>query len=196
MSFNILGYILFAFATSISPGPNNILLFSSGKQYGFRQSLPLMLGIAFGFFTLLYLSGYGVSIFISQNPTIELILKIVSTLWLLYLAYIIKDIHKVETNEKSKKINFYQAYAMQFINPKAWVMAINGAAVFMPQFESIHLNVFIFALIFIIVGVNSMVSWVLLGNIFSKIINSEKGNKLFSYFLSLLMVITIISIWI
>ena len=148
MSFNLLGYIVFAFVASITPGPNNIMLFSYGRTNKIRDAISLMSGIMGGFFVVLYLSGYGITQAITASPVVEIILKVICSGWLVYLGFILSKVSSDIENDITKKLGFREAFLMQFINPKAIFMAMTGAAVFMPDLGNIHLNVFIFAVIF------------------------------------------------
>jgi threonine/homoserine/homoserine lactone efflux protein len=195
VGFNIVGYFIFAFVTSITPGPNNYLLFSHGRAFGMNDSRKLMLGIFTGFFTMACIAGYGVAEIITQNQTFGLILKIVGSLWLFYLAIILSKLNSDIKTEKPVKLTFIQAYLIQFINPKAWIMAISGAGAFMPHLGSIPLNVFVLAISFNIVGVPCMFVWIKFGDLISKLIKSEKANRILGYTLFGLMMISIAMIW-
>jgi threonine/homoserine/homoserine lactone efflux protein len=191
---NLIGYLLFAFITSITPGPNNLLLLSYGKQYGLKGTIGVMAGIFTGFFALSYLAGYGIGQIINSNAIVAISFKIVSSVWLLYLAYIVSRI-QFNDSENKTAINFPKAFLMQFVNPKAWLMAINGAAVFMPTYSSIHINVFVFAIIFGAVGIPCMITWVMLGDIISRFWKSENSNTIIGYSLAVLMLVSIVSVW-
>jgi len=195
IGFDLVGYLLFALVTSITPGPNNYLLFSYGKNYGFKDSNKLMLGIALGFTTMLLISGYGLGEIIQRNATIGLLLKIISSAWLLYLAFVLSKLSIDVTEDSKPKVGFYQAYLLQFLNPKAWIMAITGASVFLPHMGNIHLSVWVFALSFAIVGVPCMIAWVSFGDLISRVLKSEKANKMLGYLLFALMVMSIVMIW-
>ena len=195
MQYNIAGYLLFAFITAITPGPNNLLLFSMGKAYGLKSSVNAMAGIFLGFFTLLYLSGYGIGWLITSNPHLAIVLKIAASAWFVYLAFLIKNLNSNDSNTTVGVVGFKQAYAMQFLNPKAWIMAINGATVFMPNFSNTHLNVFVFACIFNIVGIPCMLFWVLMGDSVSRLLKSQRANQIISYTIVVLMLLCIVTVW-
>ncbi len=196
IGFDIAGYLIFAFITTITPGPNNYLLFSYGKQYGFKDSGRLMLGIYFGFLILLFSSGYGIAEIMMKNPTIGLVLKILSSGWLFYLAFALSKISSDFSSVTKSKVGFSQGFFMQFVNPKAWIMAITGASAFMPHFENIHINVFIFAFIYGLIGIPCMISWISFGDLISRLLKSEKANRLIGLVLFVLMLISIVMIWI
>lgn len=195
VGFNIVGYGIFAFVTAITPGPNNYLLFSHGKAFGMNDSRKLMLGIFTGFFTMACISGYGVGEIITQNQTFGLILKIVGSIWLFYLAFVLSKLNSDIKAEKPVKLTFIQAYLMQFINPKAWIVAITGAGAFMPHLGNIHLNVFVLAISFNIVGLPCMLVWIKFGDLISKLIKSEKSSRILGYTLFGLMMVSIVMIW-
>lgn len=195
VGFNIVGYVIYAFVTAITPGPNNYLLFAHGKAFGMNDSRKLMLGIITGFFTMACIAGYGVAEIITNNQTFGLILKIVGSIWLLYLGFVLSKLHSEIKTEKPVKLTFIQAYLMQFINPKAWIVAISGAGAFMPHLGSIHLNVFVLAISFNIVGLPCMLVWIKFGDLISKLIKSEKSSRILGYTLFALMMVSIVMIW-
>jgi threonine/homoserine/homoserine lactone efflux protein len=155
-----------------------------------------MFGIFLGFFIMLCLSGYGIAKIITSSHTAELSLKIAGSFWMLYLAFILSKLSTEIESSKKPKIGFGQAFTQQFVNSKAWIMAISGASAFMPQFKSIHINVFLFASIFAVVGIPSMFVWLKMGDVIAKIIKSEKANRILGYTMFSLMLVTIATIWI
>lgn len=196
IGFNLTGYLIFAFVTSITPGPNNYLLFYYGRHYGFKSSGNLMFGIFLGFFVLLYAAGYGIAEIISASSTIEIALKILSSAWLLYLALMLSRISPQVEIGTGSKTGFMQGFIMQFINPKAWIMAITGASAFLPDFGNFHLNVFVFAISFGIVGIPCMITWISFGDIIARMLKSEKANRIIGLIMFTLMLLSIVMIWI
>jgi threonine/homoserine/homoserine lactone efflux protein len=196
MNFNIIGYLLYASLMSITPGPNNLMLLSYGKAYGFNDSKNVMLGIFLGFFIMLCLAGYGIANIITANPAAGLILKIVGSLWMLYLAFVLRKISIETKSGESAAIGFGQAFFMQFVNLKAWVMAISGASAFLPQSDNIHLNVFVYAISFGLVGFPCMLVWLKMGDLVAKMFNSVKASRVLGCTMFVLMIISIITIWI
>jgi threonine/homoserine/homoserine lactone efflux protein len=196
MSFNFIGYLIFASVTCITPGPNNLMLFSYGKAYGFDDSGKVMIGIGLGFFTMLCLAGYGVAEVIANSATLGFVLRIIGSLWMLYLAFVLSKMSIEIMPGETKRIAFGQAFLQQFVNPKAWIMAISGASAFMPNSDNIHLNVFIFAMFFALVGIPAMIIWLKLGDVIAKILKSERSNRILGYTMFSLMILSIATIWI
>ena len=155
-----------------------------------------MFGIFLGFFVLLYAAGYGIAGIVTRSPVIGLILKVVSSIWLFYLAIVLSRLSSDISVDARAKIGFFQGLFLQFVNPKAWIMAITGAGAFLPQLENIHVSVFIFAITFGLVGVPCMISWILFGDLISKILRSEKANRILGWVLFALMIISIAMIWV
>lgn len=193
--FNIVGYLLFAFVTSITPGPNNYLLLANGRANGLLPSVKLMFGIFMGFTVMLVLSGYGISQMLLINSTIELLFKIISSLWLLYLAFLISQSDSTTSEQTPLNFGFTRGFLMQFINPKAWVMALTAASAFMPTFGNLHLNVLIFSLIFGCVGIPCMVVWTLFGDFQTRWFKAPIIHIIINWVLALLMIIGVLFIW-
>lgn len=192
---DIIGLLIFAFITLLTPGPNNYLLFAHGKQYGRQQAVGLMAGILCGFVVLLYISGYGIAKIIIEHPTIGLILKIISSCWFIYLAFILRKISTDSNSNNNTHIGFVPAFLMQFINPKAWIVSIAGASSFLPNFGNIHVNVLVFTLTFALVGIPCMLVWISFGGLISKWLSSEKVNRVIGYSIFGLMLISVGLIW-
>jgi len=195
MSFNLFGYLIYASLMSITPGPNNLMLFSYGKAYGLNDSRNVILGIFLGFFLMLCSAGYGIAKIITSNPMAGLVLKIIGSLWMLYLAFVLKKLSVEVEPDKKAAIGFGEAFFMQFINLKAWVMAITGASAFLPQSNNIHLNVFVYAISFGLVGFPCMIIWLKMGDVIAKIVKSEKASQMLGYTMFSLMIVSIITIW-
>jgi threonine/homoserine/homoserine lactone efflux protein len=127
----LLALIAFAFAASITPGPNNLMLLASGVNFGFRRTVPHMLGIAAGFCVLLLAVGGGLGALIERSPAAFIGLKVLGGGYLLYLAWRIATTRKLaEAEADGRPLRFFEAAAFQWVNPKAWVMAIAGMAAY------------------------------------------------------------------
>ena len=124
--------VVFAFVTSITPGPNNFMLLASGVNFGFRRSLPHLAGVAIGFLWLILAVGFGLGALLALYPSLHLGLKIAGGAYLLYLAWKIAMSRSLSAKgePKSTPMTFLQAAAFQWVNPKAWVMAVTAMAVY------------------------------------------------------------------
>eukprot|EP01032_Pedospumella_encystans_P037887 gene37887-42912_t len=126
----LLALVLFALATSITPGPNNMMLFASGVNFGFRRTIPHMLGIGAGFLSLLIGVGLGLGAVLHAYPPAFIALKVAGGLYLLWIAWKIGSSRSMGEGEaKGRPMTFLGAAAFQWVNPKAWVMAVTAMAV-------------------------------------------------------------------
>lgn len=125
----------FAFATSITPGPNNMMLMASGANFGLRRTVPHALGVGIGFTLMIMLVGVGLMELFDLFPVLNLILKIVSVVYLLWLAWKIAHAAAPETEggTQGKPMSFVQAMLFQWVNPKAWSMALTAMALYAPD---------------------------------------------------------------
>ncbi|WP_447724548.1 LysE family translocator [Sphingomonas koreensis] len=126
----------FAVASSITPGPNNIMLMTSGTNFGFRRTVPHMLGVSLGFALMIILVGLGLAELFARYPVAHEILKWVSVAYLLYLAWKVATAQPPgEGHAAGRPMTFVQAALFQWVNPKAWTMALTGVTVYMPPVD-------------------------------------------------------------
>jgi threonine/homoserine/homoserine lactone efflux protein len=187
---------LFAFVSSITPGPNNIMLTSSGIRFGFMRSIPHMLGISAGFGTLLALCATGIGGLILAVPAIHLILKILGSGYLLYLAWQLRRMaFSEDDNGIAKPMSFFGAAAFQFANPKAWVMAITGASAFLPLMQPVWLAILTFSLVFCAVNLPCISVWTGTGAVLRRYLAQPRWQRLFSMVMVTLTVYSAMAIW-
>ncbi|WP_018428521.1 LysE family translocator [Hoeflea sp. 108] len=155
-----LALLVYAFVTSITPGPNNFMLLASGVNFGFLRTIPHMLGIGFGFLSLLLGVGFGLGAVLTAFPALHTVLKIAGGAYLLYLAWRIgmsRSLGK-DGDVKARPMSFIEASAFQWINPKAWVMAVTAMAVYTNP-EAPFLSVLLISGAFALVNLPSVSSW-------------------------------------
>lgn len=122
----------FAVATSITPGPNNFMLLASGVNFGFVRTIPHMCGIGFGFFTLLLGVGFGLGSLLIAYPRLDLALKVLGAAYMLYLAWKIGSSRSMGRGAEagSRPMSFAGAALFQWVNPKAWAMAVTAMGLY------------------------------------------------------------------
>ncbi|OPX27396.1 MAG: lysine transporter LysE [Campylobacteraceae bacterium 4484_166] len=186
---------LFALATVLTPGPNNLMLLSSGLNFGFKRSLPHMAGIAFGFPFMVICVGLGIGVVFELFPFVYNILKIIGISYLFWMAWQIatndNSINQ-EKYKKSKPFTFMQSVLFQWVNPKAWIMAITSTATFTTSDENTFLQVFVIAFIYMLSGFLSTSSWTIGGVVLKKIIKDAKSLKIFNITMAVLIVASIL----
>lgn len=183
----IMALTLFAFASSISPGPNNLMLMSSGANFGFRKTLPHMLGVGLGFTLMVALVGMGIMQVFDLYPSSYLILKWSSVVYLLYLSYKVATASAPENKQSntSKPFSFIQAVLFQWVNPKAWTMALTSIGIYAPQRDTS--SVIIVALVFGAINLPSISVWVILGQKLQIILSSVKRLRIFNAVMATLL---------
>ena len=130
----LIGLILFAFVSSATPGPNNLMLMASGTNFGFMRTIPHMLGVALGFVIMVILVGLSLAKLFAAFPALYVALKIGSVAYLVYLAWKIATSGALKGDGASgtKPMSFLEAALFQWINPKAWTMALSAVSVYVP----------------------------------------------------------------
>lgn len=190
----LIALIVFALVASITPGPNNLMLMSSGATFGFKRTIPHMLGIGLGFVFMLLLVGLGLIQLFDSYPVTYQILKIFSVLYLVYLAFKIATSSAPETvtNTTAKPFTFLQAASFQWVNPKAWTMALTAISVYSPShnFDAIML----IALVFIIVVFPCVSLWTILGQQLRKLLKTDNHLRIFNFTMAGLLLASIVPV--
>lgn len=152
--------LVFAFVTSITPGPNNFMLMASGVNFGFVRTIPHMLGIGAGFLSLLLGVGFGLGAVLTAYPALHVGLKIAGGAYLLYLAWRIGSSRSMSGGEgnSSQPMSFMAAAAFQWVNPKAWVMAVTAMAIYTNP-AAPFLSVILVSVAFALVNLPSVSTW-------------------------------------
>ena len=153
---------LYAFITTITPGPNNLMLASSGLTFGFRRTFPHIVGILSGCFALIGLTGLGLGAVFEAEPRLQVGLKIAGAGYLLYLAWKLWRAGELR-GSGGAPLSVWSAAAFQFVNPKALVMAITAIAAFAAPGEGFAWRVFAVGAVFTLVGLPCISSWALFG---------------------------------
>src|SRR5262249_19308779 len=128
----IAGLIGFSFVSSVTPGPNNILLWASGASFGLRRSVPHILGTAAGIGAMALAGVAGLGVVITVVPGVSLAMKLAGSAYLLYLAWQIARGGALERTTMARPLGLLQAAAFQVINPKAWIFALGAVTTFRP----------------------------------------------------------------
>lgn len=178
----LLALASFAFVSSITPGPNNLMLMASGTNFGFVRTLPHMLGVALGFVLMLVLVGAGVAWIFEALPHAYTVLKVASAGYLIYLAYKIATAAPpsggTETS-RARPLTFTQAAAFQWVNPKAWTMALTAVGVYVPT-EEAWLGLMVVAGVFGAVNLPSVGVWALLGAQMRRFLHHPRAMRVFN----------------
>ncbi|WP_223483862.1 LysE family translocator [Pseudomonas sp. A-RE-19] len=185
----LLGFALFALVTSITPGPNNTMLLASGVNFGFSRTIPHMLGITCGFFVLVLAVGFGLGAVFQTYPWLYTVLRYVGAAYLLYLAWKIAHSGPVAEGERGegKPISYLGAAAFQWINPKAWIMAIGAISTYTPM-QGYFTNVIVIAAVFALINLPSVSVWAGCGTLLRNVLRDRRWLRLFNWGMALLLV--------
>lgn len=174
--------------TSITPGPNNLMLLASGINFGFRRTIPHMLGISAGFTLMVALIGLGLGQIFERQPFLYTILKIVGAAYMLWLAWGIAHAGPVgDGTARGRPMNFVEAAAFQWVNPKAWVMGIGAIATY-SQPTNYLFSVGMVALIFGAVNLPSVCLWAAFGAAMRNLLGDPRIVRLFNLAMAALLV--------
>jgi len=184
-----LAVMLFAVATCVTPGPNNVMLMSSGVNFGIGRTMRHVIGINVGFPFMLIAVGFGAGAVFHDHPKLYTLLQIAGALYMLYLAYQIATTPEVNFNDTSgKPLGIVNAALFQWINPKAWVMAIGATLAYTTPSGAFVSEVLLIALIFFVCGSPCSLLWVLFGRYLRKFLTQPNSLRIFNISMSLLLV--------
>ena len=181
---------MFYFAMFFTPGPNNAMLTASGMKFGFIKTLPHLMGISLGHILQIGLTCFGLANLFLIYPQVQLYMKILCFLYLLYLGWKMIGSFSLIQKEKGRPLRFYEASLFQFINPKAWSIAVTVASGFFPSEENIFIGVIFVTITAAIINLPTCSLWALFGSGLRKFINNEKTKKIIEYLLAVLLVLT------
>ena len=192
----ILPLLLFSISTAITPGPNNVMVTASGVNFGYRKTLPHILGITFGFPVMIVLIGLGLGSVFKSFPVIHHILKYIGATYLLYLAWKIATFSSINNNGgRNKPFTFWQAVIFQWVNPKAWVMAVGAISAFTSVGCDVFFEVFLIAFVFCIVCFPCISLWAFLGANIKRLLTTNYYRKIFNISMAFLLVLSLVPVF-
>ena len=188
-----LSLILFALVAAVTPGPNNLMLLASGVNFGFRRTIPHMSGIAAGFVVLMLAVGGGIGAVMTLYPALNTALKIAGAAYLLYLAWMIASTRSLEDkgDRGSEPMSFMQAVAFQWVNPKAWVMALTAFALYSDPQKPV-MSGFLVIASFLVVTIPSVSVWTAFGTALRGILYDPVRLRWFNVVMGLLLVASLV----
>lgn len=197
----LLAFVGFAFATSITPGPNNIMLMASGVNFGLRRSLPHVAGIAGGFFVMLVLVGLGLGQVLRAWPAAYLVLKFASLAYMLWFAWKIATAGRAKRGKEAggaegagaRPITALQAALFQWVNPKAWMMTVTAAAVYTVPSDYLA-SLLTISVLFVAVGTPCMGVWTVFGVALRSFLADPVRLRAFNIAMAVLLVVSFLPI--
>ncbi|MGL5447524.1 MAG: LysE family translocator [Rhabdaerophilum sp.] len=184
----IIAFLGFAFASSVTPGPNNMMLLASGVNFGLKRTLWHVAGINVGFPLMLLLCGLGLGQVFTRYPQIYTVLKVLGILYMLWLAWRIARSGPVgEGREVGTPMTFWQAAAFQWVNPKAWAMVIGAIAAYTVP-ENYMLSLLIITAVYCLTGTPGSLIWAAFGAAMRNFLRDPAKVRWFNYGMATLLV--------
>jgi len=178
--------VIFAFVSTFTPGPNNIMLMTSGANVGYLRTLPHMCGVAFGFAFMVLLVGLGLTTLFQTYPAIHLVLKYVSLAYLAYLAGKIALSGKASATDDFRPMTFLGAASFQWVNPKGWSMALSSVTLYSNGGGWVELM--IISATFLLINFPSGSFWIIAGRELQRWLTSNLRVRSFNILMALLLV--------
>src|SRR5271165_5801423 len=185
----------FLISMGFTPGPNNILEASSGVNFGFRATIPHMLGITFGFPLMLLIVGLGLARVFIAFPPLHALLKYTCIVYMVYLAWRIAAASAMdEAHRTSKPLSFIQGAAVQWVNGKGWVVALSVATTYTVVDRTLPLQIAVLAAICLVITMASVCCWTLFGSLLRNFLQTDVKRRWFNYSMAALLIASIIPV--
>jgi threonine/homoserine/homoserine lactone efflux protein len=185
----LLPLLTFVVAMTITPGPNNIMITASGANFGFRRTIPHLMGIVIGFPVMTLAIGVGLGELFKSWPVVHTVLKYAGTAYLLYLAYRIATAARGgEAQSRGRPLTFLEAAAFQWANPKGWMMAVGAISAYTTVGGNPFLESLVIAATFGVIAVPAVGVWAVFGVAVGRLLSSDRALRIFNLTMAALLV--------
>ena len=195
MSPELLLLLGISLSLGFTPGPNNAVASYSAFNFGFKKTIPLIMGVGLGYTTLVILINFVLISIFKTYPIIQEIIRILGTVFLVYLAYKIATSNTSNNEKKTNPVTFYDTFVFQFINPKGVMAATTLISKFVDQDNYISTSVMVI-IVCSLTAFSSITAWTLLGKFLRKFATNNSFIKRFNYVMSVLILVCIIGFYI
>jgi threonine/homoserine/homoserine lactone efflux protein len=183
----LLGLAVFAAVASVTPGPNTLMVMTSGMNFGLRRTVPHMLGIAIGFTVMIVMVGLGLAKAFTTLPWLHIAMKIAGVLYMLRLAWMLARSGSLGVSDgRPRPMTFFQAAAFQWINPKAWAIAFSALAAYAVPGD-FTLSVLLVAMVFMLVSLPSNIVWAAFGIGVARFLGDPRTTRIFNTAMAVLL---------
>jgi len=185
----------FGFVCTVTPGPNNVLLWASGAAFGVRRSWPHVLGTALGVGLMAVLVAAGLGVLVTTIPPLAVAMKVAGSAYLLFLAWQVAGAGALERTTSARPMGLLQAIAFQLVNPKVWIFAVGAVSTFRPPDVPIAIGSALVVLVMMAITIPSSALWVVGGDALDRLIERPATRRMVSLGLALLVVATVVLVW-
>ena len=185
----------FSLISSVTPGPNNVLLWASGVEFGFRRTVRHVAGTSLGLGAMALTAAAGIGILSGAIPQLAVVMKAAGSLYLVYLAWQIAGARALARGSLAHAMSIVQAATFQVINPKAWTFALGAVTTFRPPGMSVVAGSLAVAATMMLVILPTASLWALAGDRIGRLLTGERAGRMVSWFLAAMLVLTIALVW-
>ncbi|KAB2851124.1 MAG: LysE family translocator [Hyphomicrobiaceae bacterium] len=187
--------VLFAVALNVTPGPNVVMVTATGANFGFRRAIPHMLGITFGFGSMVVASGLGLAGILQADPRLHLVLKYFGAIYLVYLAWRIATADSASSGStEARPINFIEAALFTWTNPKAWVTALGALSAYTVVAGNVLLQTLVIASVLTITCFLSVAIWAGFGVEIARFLEKPSARTAFNWSMAGLLIVSLIPV--
>ena len=189
--FTFASLLAFVTASTITPGPNSIMIMASGVNFGLARTMPHVMGVAVGITTVITLAGSGLNAALMLLPQLRFVMLLASTVYLIFLAWKIANAAPPQSAARAgAPFTFWQALGFQWVNPKVWALGMAAVAIYAPQNAFAH--ILVVALSFALVGFASNTTWAWIGSVIRRFFSTGRRLRLFNVAAALLLVVSLL----
>lgn len=194
MQASLIPLLMFTLSMTLTPGPNNLMVMTSSLNFGWQRSLPHYLGICLGFPLMVAVMSAGLAQLIMDSPRVFMAIKLIAASYLFYLAWKIATTvpTDLKVEKQGKPFSFLQAAAFQWVNPKAWAMALSAFTLFAQGEAALIADWIRIPGVFLLVAFPCVGTWLLLGQGLSKLIQNPRALRLFNWVMAILLVASVL----
>ena len=192
----LIGLVGFSLVSAGTPGPNNVLLWASGATFGFRRTMPHIVGTALGIGAMTLAVAAGVGLIVTSLPALTILMKLVGSAYLLVLAYRIARAGSTEGTSLSRPMNVVEATTFQTLNPKGWIFAFGAVTTFRPGEASAIMGSLAVAGTMMAVILPCAAAWAVAGGAMSRLLSGGRAGRGVSLVLGGLVAVSVLAVWI
>ena len=196
MSSQLISLLLFSIAASLSPGPNNIMTSYTAFTFGFKKTIPTMLGVIAGWTLLVIILQISSVIVFQKIEILQKIVRLFGSIYLLYIAYKISFIPAESKKLDPQPVTFINTFFFQFVNPKSIIIALAAISMFIDTKNDFLKDSIILTIVFFFMAVGSQIAWCLMGKYLRKFATSDRFILNFNYTMSFLLIVCVIMFYV